>query len=108
MLVRFPQQLVLTGPVNLVRFDHVCFVPAVLYQPTERIGSAATSAAATDLVRRSLIALDDASTLSDANINGGTVAPYPSPGLADSNTLRVGALVNSNGGNPPVTLVGIL
>src|SRR5262249_33865436 len=61
-------------------------------------------------VSRSLIALDDASTQSDAGINGGTVAPYPPPGLSNANTLRVGALVNAdaNGGNPPTPLIGVL
>ena len=82
--------------------------PSVLYQPTQQVGGATTWAAATDLVNRSRIALDDASLLANANINGGTVAPYPPPGLSDANTLRVGALVNPNGEGASLPLIGIL
>ncbi len=108
MLVRFSQPLVVTGTFNLGQFGQIDLAPGVLYQPTQRVGSTATWAAASDLVSRSRIALDDASTLSGVNINGGTVAPYPPPGLSDANTLRVGALVNPNGENPPTPLLGIL
>jgi hypothetical protein len=108
MLVRFTQQLVVTGNFSLGQFGQIDLAPSVLYQPTQQAGDIATWAAAADLVRRSRIALDDGSTLSGAGLNGGTVAPYPPPGLSDSNTLRVGALVNSNGENPPAPLVGIL
>ncbi len=108
MLVRFSQPLVVTGTFNLGQFGQVDLAPRVLYQPTQRVGTTGAWAAATDLASRSRIALDDGSTLSNANINGGTVAPYPPPGLSDSNTLRVGALVNPNGENPPVPLIGVL
>jgi predicted extracellular nuclease len=108
MVVRFTQQLVVTGNFNLGHFGQIDLAPTVLYQPTQQTGTPTTWAAAADLVSRSLIALDDASTQSDAGLNGGTVAPYPAPGLSDSNTLRVGALVNSNGENAPSPLVGIL
>ena len=80
----------------------------MLYQPTHRIGNAATWSAAADLIARSRIALDDGSTSSNANINGGTVAPYPAPGLSNANTLRVGALVNPNGTSAPTPLIGVL
>ncbi len=43
-----------------------------------------------ELNDRSRIALDDDSTLSNANLNDGGVAPYPAPGLSATNTLRVG------------------
>ncbi len=107
MLVRFTQQLVVAGNVNLGNFGQIDLAPSVLYQPTHVIGNAASWGAAADLVARSRIALDDGSTSSNANINGGTVAPYPAPGLSDANTLRVGALVNPNG-NTPLPLVGVL
>jgi predicted extracellular nuclease len=108
MLVRFTQPLVVTGNFNLGQFGQIDLAPQVLYQPTQTPGNAATWAAATDVVQRSLISLDDASTSSGAGLNGGTVAPYPPPGLADSNTLRAGALVNPNGQDPPTPLIGIL
>jgi predicted extracellular nuclease len=108
MLVQFKQQLVVTGNFSLGQFGQIDLAPGVLYQPTQRVGTTATWAAATDLVLRSRIALDDGSTQSGASLNGGTVAPYPSPGLSDANTLRVGALVNPNGNNPPVPLIGVL
>jgi predicted extracellular nuclease len=108
MLVRFNQQLVVTGNFSLGRFGQIDLAPEVLYQPTQQVGTAVTWGNAADLVARSLIALDDASTQADGGINGGTVAPYPPPGLSNANTLRVGALVNANGDNPPTPLVGIL
>ncbi len=54
-----------------------------------------------------MISLDDGSTSSNANLNGGGLAPYPPPGLSATNTLRVGALVNPDGATP-APLVGIL
>jgi predicted extracellular nuclease len=108
MQVRFTQQLVVAGNVNLGNFGQIDVAPSVLYQPTHSIGNTATWSAAADLIARSRIALDDGSTSSNANINGGTVAPYPAPGLSNANTLRVGALVNSNGTESPTPLVGVL
>jgi predicted extracellular nuclease len=97
MLVQITTPLVVTGNFSLGRFGQLELAPQVLYQPTQTPGNATTWAAATDLNNRSRIILDDASTSSDANINGGTVAPYPAPGLSDANTLRVGATVNPGG-----------
>ncbi len=107
MLVQFTQPLVVTGTFNLGSFGQIDLAPMVLFQPTQTPGNTATWAAATDLNRRSTIALDDASGSSNANLNGGNPAPYPAPGLSAANTLRVGALVNS-GTNPPAPLTGIL
>lgn len=108
MLVRLDQPLVVTGTYSLGQFGQLDLAPHVLYQPTQTPGNSTTWAAATDLNTRSTIALDDGSTTSGAAINGGTVAPFPPPGLSNAYTLRVGALVNPNGSNPPVPLVGIL
>jgi hypothetical protein len=108
MQVRFSQQLVVTGNFSLGQFGQIDLAPSVLYQPTQTVGSAGTWSAAADLVSRSRIALDDGSTSSNASLNGGTVAPYPSPGLSNANTLRVGALVNPNGDDPPTPLVGVI
>lgn len=108
MRVSFNQQLVATGSFSLGQFGQIDLAPSVLYQPTQTIGTSVTWAAASDVVARSRIALDDGSTSSNASLNGGTLAPYPAPGLSNSNTLRIGALVNPNGENPPVPLIGIL
>jgi uncharacterized protein len=107
MLVQFTQQLVVTGSFNLGTFGQLDLAPSVLYQPTQRLESSATWAAWTDLNNRSRIALDDDSTASNANLNGGALAPYPSGGLSAVNSLRVGALVNSTG-TTPTPLVGVL
>jgi predicted extracellular nuclease len=107
MRVRFTQQLVVTGNVSLGQFGQLDLAPTVLYQPTHFAGDQSTWSAAADLVARSRIALDDGSTSANATLNGGTVAPYPSPGLSNANTLRVGALVNP-GGDGPIPLVGVL
>jgi predicted extracellular nuclease len=107
MLVQITQQLVVTGTYDLGTFGQVDLAPSVLYQPTQSIGSGSSWGTATDLNSRSLISMDDGSTSSDATLNGGGLAPYPAPGLSASNTLRVGALVNPNGGTP-LPLTGIL
>jgi predicted extracellular nuclease len=107
MLVQFTQPLVVTGEFNLGTFGQIDLAPSVLFQPTQSTGNSSTWGAALDLIQRSLVALDDASTSSNANLNGGGLAPYPPPGLSAVNTLRVGALVNPNGG-ATTPLVGIL
>ncbi len=104
MLVQFTQPLVVTGTFNLGSFGQIDLAPTVLFQPTQAVGNNATWAAATDLNNRSKIALDDGSGSSNLTLDGNGIAPYPPPGLSASNTLRVGALVDPNGG--PVT--GIL
>jgi len=106
MRVQFTQQLVVTGSFNLGGFGQIDLAPHVLFQPTQTPGSSGWAGAA-DLNSRSLISLDDGSTSSNANLNGGGLAPYPPPGLSAGNTLRVGALVNPNGGTPS-PLIGIL
>jgi len=107
MQIRLAQQLVVVGNFSLGQFGQIDLAPTVLYQPTHSIGDATSWAAAASLVARSRIALDDGSLQSNAGINGGTVAPYPAPGLSAANTLRVGALVNPNG-SAPIPLVGVL
>jgi predicted extracellular nuclease len=61
MLVQFDQQLVVTGNFSLGQFGQIDLAPGVLYQPSQRVGTSATWAAATDLLVRSRIALDDGS-----------------------------------------------
>lgn len=107
MLVQFTQQLVVTGSFDLGAFGQIDLAPGVLYQPTQTPANSTTWAAQTSLNARSIISLDDDSTSSNALLNGGGLAPYPSPGLSAANTLRVGALVNPNGASP-TPLVGIL
>jgi predicted extracellular nuclease len=107
MLVRFSQQLVVTGNFNLGQFGQIDLAPSLLYQPTQTPGNSASWAVAADLVRRSILALDDNSSSSGVNLNGGGLAPYPQPGLSNANTLRAGALVNPNG-DTPLPLIGIL
>lgn len=109
MLVQLPQQLVVTGNFSLGQFGQLDIAPAVLYQPTQTPGGVAAWTPLADLNLRSKVSLDDNSTSSNANLNGGTVAPYPAPGLSAANTLRVGALINPdpNGGDP-APLTGIL
>jgi predicted extracellular nuclease len=107
--VQFTQQLVVTGNFNLGTFGQIDLAPAVRYQATQTPGNSSTWAIAADLNARSVISLDDGSTSSNANLNGGGVAPYPQGGLSASNTLRTGALVNPGvGGGAPTPLVGVL
>jgi uncharacterized protein len=75
MLVQLPQQLVVTGNFSLGQFGQIDIAPEVLYQPTQTPGGVATWTPLADLNRRSRIALDDNSTSSNTNLNGGGVAP---------------------------------
>jgi uncharacterized protein len=108
MLVRFNQPLMVTGNYNLGQYGQIDLAPGVLYQPTQTPANTVVWSAAADLNSRSIIALDDGSNQSGVSLNGGTVAPYPPPGLSNANTLRVGALVNPNGDRPPLPLIGVL
>ena len=107
MLVQFRQPLFVTGSFNLGTFGQIDVASSVLFQPTQTPGTRAIWSAHADLNDRSRIALDDDSTLSNANLNNGGVAPYPAPGLSASNTLRVGSLVNP-GGASTRPLIGII
>ena len=93
--------------IQLGQFGQIDLAPSLLYQPTQTPGNSFSWAASTDLVKRSILALDDSSSSSGVNLNGGGLAPYPPPGLSNANTLRAGALVNPNG-DIPIPLVGIL
>lgn len=104
MLVEIATPLVVTGNFNLGIFGQIDLAPSVLYQPTNAAGNTATWTAQADLNARSRIALDDASNSANATLNGGGLAPYPSPGLTATNTLRVGATVNPGG----TSLTGVL
>ncbi len=99
MAVQIDQPLTVTGNFSLGTFDQIDLAPSLLYSPTTVIGTAASWGAATGLVQRSVIALDDASTLANANLYP-TI--FPQGGLSATNTLRSGDTIN----NSP--LVGVL
>ncbi len=105
MAVEIDQPLTVTGNFSLGTFDQLDLAPSVVFTPTSS-ADRSTWATQTDLIARSVIALDDASTVANANLYP-TI--FPPGGLSASNTLRVGALVNydtSTQSNTP--LVGIL
>ena len=89
MAVQFTQPLTVTGNYSLGAYDQLDLAPSVLYVPTITPNQA-TWPAQTDLIKRSVIALDDASTLANASLYP-TI--FPAGGLSASNTLRVGAKV---------------
>ncbi len=106
MAVQINQRLTVTGNFSLGTFGQIDLAPSLQYAPTDAVGDATTWAAATDLVQRSVIALDDASTLSDTNLYP---TLFPAGGLSDSNAIRSGDLVNYDPGtqtNSPV--IGVL
>jgi predicted extracellular nuclease len=105
MAVQFTQQLTVTGNFSLGTQGWIDLAPAVLYVPTITPDQS-TWAAQTSLNQRSVVALDDASTLTDTNL---FPTLFPQGGLSDANTLRDGALVNYDSTSHQNTaLVGVL
>ncbi len=105
MAVQLAQRLVVTGNFSLGTFDQLDLAPSVEYAPTTS-ADRATWADHADLITRSVIALDDASTLANASL---FPTMFPPGGLSAANTLRNGAIVNydpASGTNAP--LVGVL
>ena len=105
MAVSLDQPLIVTGNFSLGTFDQLDLAPAVVFTPTSSPDQS-TWAAQTSLIARSVIALDDASTLANANL---FPTIFPPGGLSATNTLRVGAKVNfdpNTGTTAP--LVGVL
>ena len=109
MAVQFNQQLTVTGNFNLGTFDQLELAPGVLYSPTDVPDTTPNKdiwAAATSLVQRSAIEMDDGSNVSNASL---FPTIFPQGALSDANTLRVGALVNFDSGSQTNTpLVGVL
>jgi predicted extracellular nuclease len=105
MAVQFTQQLTVTGNFSLGTFDQLDLAPALQYAPTGNPNQA-TWPVQTSLITRSVIALDDASTLANASLYP-TI--FPPGGLSATNTLRSGAIVNYDAGTQTNTaLVGVL
>ena len=105
MAVSIEQRLMVTGNFSLGTFGQLDFAPSVLFTPTHSPDQA-TWAPHADLITRSVIALDDASSLANTSL---FPTIFPQGGLSAANTLRVGAIVNYNaatGTNTP--LVGVL
>lgn len=90
MAVQFTQPLTVTGNYSVGTQGWIDLAPSVLYAPTSTANSADWPVR-NSLNSRSVIALDDGSGLSNANLYP---TLYPQGGLSDSNTLRVGDLVN--------------
>ena len=91
MAVQFTQPLVVTGNFSLGTLGQVDLAPAVLFAPTVTLNQS-TWPVQTDLNKRSVIALDDGSTLANASLYP---TLFPPGGLGASNTLRVGARTGS-------------
>lgn len=105
MAVQLNQQLTVTGNFNLGGFGQIDLAPRVLFTPTQSADRASWPTT-TDLNARSILALDDGSSLANASLYP---TLFPQGGLSASNTLRTGALVNYDGAtqtNSP--LIGIL
>ncbi len=106
MAIQIAQQLKVTGNFSLGAQGWIDLAPALQYAPTAFVGNSTTWSAATSLVQRSVVALDDGSTLTNTNL---FPTLFPTGGLSDANTLRSGDLVNFNAGTQTTTpLVGIL
>ncbi len=105
MAVELAQQLTVTGNFSLGTFDQLDLAPSVLYGPTTSANPASWPGQAS-LIRRSVIALDDASTLANTSLYP---TMFPAGGLSAANTLRVGALVNYDANTATNTpLAGVL
>jgi predicted extracellular nuclease len=91
MVVELTQRLTVTGNFNLGTFGQIDLAPSLLYTPTSS-ANRSTWPTQTSLNRRSVIALDDNSTLSNTALYP---TLFPQGGLSAANTLRVGAYVNS-------------
>jgi predicted extracellular nuclease len=105
MAVQFNQQLVVVANFNLAAFDELGLAPQVLYAPTQN-PDRSTWAPNADLNARSMVYLNDASGIANANL---FPTLFPPGGLSASNTIRVGARVNYNTQTQTVTpLQGIL
>ena len=105
MAVQFPQQLTVSGNFDLGSFDQLQLAPQVLYVPTQSVTQANWQSQA-DLNARSVIVLDDASTLANATLYP---TAFPQGGLSASSTLRDGALVNyDSNAHTHTPLTGIL
>src|SRR5262249_14979008 len=106
MAVQFTQQLKVTGNFSLGTQGWVDLAPSVLFTPTALSANPSTWPVQTDLNQRSVIALDDDSTLTNTNL---FPTLFPQGGLSDSNTLRVGDLANYDSTSQTNTpLVGVL
>ena len=105
MAVSLEQPLTVTGNFSLGTFDQIDLAPSVIFTPTSSPDQT-TWPAQTSLISRSVIALDDASTLANANL---FPTIFPPGGLSAANTLRVGAIVNYDPNSGTTTpLMGVL
>ena len=105
MAVQFTQQLKVTGNFSLGTQGWLDLSPSLLYAPTITPNQAAWPTQ-TDLNERSVIALDDDSTLTNANLYP---TLFPQGGLNAANTVRDGDLVNYiSGTQSNSALVGVL
>ena len=90
MAVQFTQQLKVTGNYSLGTQGWVDLAPTVLFTPTSSADSS-TWATQASLNQRSVIALDDDSTLTNANLYP---TLFPQGGLSAASTLRTGDMAN--------------
>lgn len=105
MAVQFTQQLVVVANFNLAAFDELGLAPQVLFAPTQDPNQA-TWAPNTDLNARSIVYLNDASSVSNTNL---FPTLFPPGGLSASNPIRGGARVNYDPVSQTVTpLQGVL
>jgi predicted extracellular nuclease len=105
MAIQFTQPLTVTGNFSLGTQGWIDLAPSLLYVPT-RTATQATWPNQADLNSRSVVALDDASTLTNTNL---FPTLFPTGGLSASNTLRAGSLVNYDPGTQTNTpLIGVM